>query len=428
MNNAREIAVNTLLEILDSGGYNNIVLSKNLGKNSDMSSVERNMVTELVNGTLRNLILIDYIIAAHSKTPVKKPIIKALLRVSTYQIMFMDKIPDSAVCDEAVKLVKKRGLTGLSGYVNGVLRNIARSKGSLALPDRAKDLAEYLSVKYSHPKWLVKYWLSFMSESQVESVCLGGNAAPEITLCVNSLKISTEELAKLLESEGAGIQQIGGFNALKIKGAGDIRNLKSFKRGLYHIMDINAMKAVDLIAPQPGEHVLDLCASPGGKSFYAAQLMNNKGKVLSLDIHEHKMRLIKEGAERLGLDIVESGINDAELARETYMDKWDKVILDAPCSGLGVLSKKPDARYKKTFDDIKSLEKIQRAMLEASSKYPKVGGKLLYATCTISAAENEKNISWFLENFPYKQEGEFMALPGQGIGDGFYAVSMVRMS
>ena len=427
MTGAREIAVTTLSQILDDGGYNNIVLDKNLGKYNNIKQSERAMVTELVNGTLRNLILIDHIIASHSKSPVKKPLVRNVMRISVYQIMFMDKVPDSAVCNEAVKIVKARGLTGLSGYVNGVLRNIVRNKNDITLPDKSKDVAEYLSVKYSHPKWIVEYFLSFMNADLAESVCDGGNAVPSVTLCVNRLKTTVCELEKILKAEGVDVWHTDNENALKVKGAGDVRNLTSFNSGLYHIMDVNSMKAIELIKPEKGERILDLCSSPGGKSFYAAQLMRNEGEVLALDIHEHKPGLIKEGASRLGLAIVQTGLNDAGTVREEYAEKWDKVILDAPCSGLGVLSKKPDARYKKSIDDVKELAAIQRKMLAASAEYPKVGGMLLYSTCTVSVAENEENIKWFLDNFPYEARDEFIALPGAlSDGDGFYAVSMMR--
>ena len=427
MPTARELATTTLGQILDDGGYNNIVLNKNLNKYDKISPTDRAMVTELVNGTLRNLILIDHIIASHSKTPVKKPFIQSVLRISVYQIMFMDKVPDRAVCDEAVKLTKAKGLVGLSGYVNGVLRNVVRGKESVELPDRVKDLAQHLSVKYSHPKWIVEYFLSFMDSESVESICEGGNAVPSMTICINTVKTDTDELRSLLEAEGVEVHNTDSPNALRIKGAGDVRSLKSFKNGLYHAMDINAMKAIELIKPEQKEKVLDLCASPGGKSFYAAQLMNGEGEVLSLDIHEHKMGLIKEGAKRLGLTIVRAEQNDATVFNPKYEDTWDKVILDAPCSGLGVLSKKPDARYKKSMDDIKELASIQRRMLEVSAKYPKIGGELLYSTCTISVLENDDNIKWFLANFPYEVRSELKTLPNaESGGDGFYAVCMVR--
>ena len=425
----REIALTVLSQILEEGGYNNIALKNALSKYNDTDPRDRAMVTELVNGTLRNLIYIDYIIAAHSKAPAKKMFIKNLLRMSVYQLMFMDRVPESAVCNEAVELAKKKGMGGLSGYVNGLLRSIARAKGSIALPDKEKDFEEYLSVVYSHPKWLVKYWLSFMNKTEAESLCAGGNTAPVVTLSVNTTKITAERLINILTAEGVAASYSDHENTLKVKGSGNLQNLESFKAGYYHVMDINAVKAMDLISPKPGERVLDLCASPGGKSFYAAALMKNKGEILSLDIHEHKLKLIEEGAERLGFSITETGRNDAAIFNAAYEDKWNKVILDAPCSGFGVLSKKPDARYKKTMGDVLALAKLQRDMLSAAHKYPKPGGRLLYCTCTISVKENEENISWFLQNYPYEAEGEFRggALAGT-IGDGFYAVSLRRIS
>ncbi|MCL2564350.1 MAG: 16S rRNA (cytosine(967)-C(5))-methyltransferase RsmB [Defluviitaleaceae bacterium] len=432
--NAREIAVLTLSTILEESGYNNIVLNQSLNKYNDISPMDRAMVTEIVNGTLRNLILIDHIISLHSKTPVKRPYIRNLLRISVYQLIFMDKVPDSAVCNEAVRIAKAKGLGGLSGYVNGVLRNAARNKGNWQLPDRGKNLAEYLSVFYSHPKWLIKYWLSFMNEDKVAALCESNNISPTAILSVNTEKITVEALEALLEDEGVKTWKPGHKNAIKVKGTGDISRLESFKNGYYHIMDINAMKAVDLINPVPEDLLIDLCAAPGGKSFYAANLMSNRGEILSLDIHEHKLNLIAEGVKRLGFSIIKESLNDAAVFNENYADKWDKVMLDVPCSGLGVLAKKPDARYKKSMKDIDSLVKIQRAMLLASYRYPKIGGRLLYSTCTISIKENEENIAWFLEKFPYKIEKELTMLPvsNEGtdididIGDGFYAVSMIR--
>jgi len=427
MANAREIAVSALNEILDEGAYNNIVLKRTLNKYNNINHMERGLITELVNGTLRNMILIDYVIASYTKTPPKKAFINNLLRISVYQLIFMDNIPDSAACNEAVKIAKGRGFKDLSSYINAVLRNIARNKEKLSLPKKDENIISYLSVIYSHPQWLIEYWLGFLEEEQVETICKANNLSPAVSICINTAKITAAELESRLIKEGITVMPSDHRAAFKIKGAGAISNLESFKAGLYHVMDSGGMKAVDLIKPQPKDSVLDLCAAPGGKSFYACTLMKNEGKILSLDIHEHKLSLIAEGAKRQGFSIIDVGKNDASVYNAELEDKFDKVILDAPCSGLGVLSKKPDARYKKTMADIEELVKIQRSMLLASHKYPKIGGRLLYCTCTVSIKENEENTAWFLQNFPYQLECDYKGqneLSEQG--DRFYAVSFIR--
>ena len=427
--NEREIAVFAMMDIVGDGGYNNIVLNRALNKLDDVPQASRGMVTELVNGSLRNLLLIDYVIGLYSKTPVKKmkPLIKNILRLSVYQIMFMDRVPDSAACNEAVELAKAKGFAGLSGFVNGVLRAVIRGKGDIAYPDRKKGEEEYLSIVYSHPKWLVEYWLSFMEAEAVESILEADNKTPEINICVNLSKTSPEKLIDLLNEEGAKAEPATDCpNGLMLKGVSNLRKSKSFNNGFFHIMDTSSMKAVELLNPQAGESILDLCAAPGGKSFYAAILMENKGKIAAMDIHEHKLELITNAAKRLGLDIIEAGDNNALGKNPNYFDAFDRVLLDAPCSGLGTLRKKPDARYKKSMEDVEALAAMQKEMLAAAAGYPKIGGRLMYSTCTISVKENEENIAWFLENYPYKVEKQFSILPGEGTGDGFFAVCMIR--
>ena len=427
--NEREIAVFAMMDIIGEGGYNNIVLNRALNKLDDVPQASKGMVTELVNGTLRNLLLIDYVIGLHSKTPVKKmkPLIKSILRISVYQIMFMDRVPDSAACNEAVKLAKDKGFTGLSGFVNGVLRACSRGKESIVYPDKEKGLAEYLCVVYSHPKWLVEYWLSFMSGETVERILKADNETPEMNICVNMLKTTPQKLIDLLVEEGAKAEPAQGCTrGLVLKGVSNLRRSKNFNAGLFHVMDTSSMKAMELLNPCAGESVLDLCAAPGGKSFYAAILMGNKGKIAAMDIHEHKLELIENSAKRLGLDIIEAGTNDALRENTKFVESWDRVLLDAPCSGLGTLRKKPDARYKKSMEDVEALVSMQRGMLKAAAKYPRIGGRLMYSTCTISVKENEQNVAWFLENYPYEIEKELSVLPGEGTGDGFFAVCMIR--
>jgi len=427
--NEREAAVFAMMDIIGEGGYNNIVLNRTLNKMEDVPQSSKAMITELVNGSLRNLLLIDYIIGIYSKTPVKKmkPLIKNILRISVYQIMFMDRVPDSAVCNEAVKLAKDKGFAGLSGFVNGVLRSCARGKEDIKYPDKAADSAEYLSVMYSHPKWLVEYWLSFMEEKTVERILKADNETPELNICVNTVKTTAQELKSILNEEGISAEAVHEApNALALKGASNLRKLKSFRDGLFHVMDTSSMKAVELLGSKQNESLLDLCAAPGGKSFYAAAIMGGKGKIAAMDIHEHKLELIDEGAKRLGFDIIEAGANDALAENQAFANSWDKVLLDAPCSGLGTLRKKPDARYKKSMEDVETLAQIQRSMLKSAAKYPQIDGRLMYSTCTISVKENEENIEWFLSDYPYELEEQMIILPGKGAGDGFFAACMIR--
>jgi 16S rRNA (cytosine967-C5)-methyltransferase len=427
--NEREIALYALMDILDSGGYNNIVLSKTLSRYKGVDYKSRNMVTEMVNGTLRQLLYIDYILSLYSKTPLNKvkPYLLSLLRVSVYQLLFMDKIPHSAVCDEAVKLAKKRGYAGLSGFVNGVLRNVSRDASNFPMPDVEKEPARYISIKYSCPEWIVNYWLTFMDIGKVSAVCQAQNTPPKVSINVNTLKNTPAELTGLLESEGVQVEKgMLSSNALRLMSGsskallGDI-----FAQGLFHVMDESDMMVVELAELKPGMRILDLCAAPGGKSFYSAYITGDSGEIDAMDIHPHKIDLINEGINRLGLESVKAKINDACIYNKNLCG-YDTVFLDAPCSGLGVLSKRPDSKYKKTFQDIESLSEIQRTMLRNSALYPKIGGKLIYSTCTLSVIENEKNVEWFLKEFPYEQTAGFRIYPDEYGTDGFFAVCLVR--
>ncbi len=398
----REIAINILENIISEGAYNNIILRKTLNQASDLTSVQKALITQLVNGTLRNMLHIDYIINKFSKTPVKKmkSLILNSLRIGIYQIMYMDKIPVSAACNEAVKIVKKRGFYNLSGFVNGILRNVARNKDNIEYPD--ENTIEYLSIKYSYPKWILEYWLKELDFESIKAVCKANNNAPKITICVNTNKISKKELIKKLKSEG--IEAKGNTNldnSIYISKINNISETKCYKEGLFHIMDESSILSVKALSPKEGSLVVDVCAAPGGKSFACAYSMKNKGKIISRDIYEHKLKLIDEGSKRLGADIIKTEVKDALEADNT---KADYVIIDAPCSGLGLVRKKPDIKYNKTIEDINSLAEIQRNMLSICQNMVKENGVLLYSTCTISHKENIDNIKWFCENYDFEPE------------------------
>lgn len=405
--NEREIAVFTLVDMFNEGAYNNIMLRKTLNKYDDLTKTQKAFITEVVNGTLRNLMNIDYIINLYSKTKTNKmkPFILNNIRASVYQILYMDKVPVSAACNEAVKLAKKKHFNQLSGFVNGVLRAIARNKDCIEYP---KDRLEEISIKYSYPTWLLKYWLEEMNIEQLEEICKAFSNSPKVSLCVNTSKISKEELVKELEKENVAVDANTLLdNSIYINRTSNIANLEAYKKGYFHIMDESSILAAKILSPEGV--VVDTCAAPGGKSFAMAEFMKNKGVIFSRDVYEHKLELINEGAKRLGLENIKPQLfNSMEVDSET---KADYVLVDAPCSGFGLVRKKPDIKYNKQFEDIDELVKIQRKILEASSQLVKVNGVLVYSTCTISHKENIDNVRWFCKEFGFSLESIEKYLP-----------------
>lgn len=403
--NERETAVFALIDILNENGYNNIVLRKTFNKNKNFNSVQKSFVTEIVNGTLRNIILIDYIINQFSNTPVKKmkPLILNVIRISVYQIMFMDKVPVSAVCNEAVNITKKNSFKTLTGFVNAVLRNISRNYENIKYPDENKDKIKYLSVMYSYPEWIIKYWLKEFEYDRVKQICIKNNDSPKVSICINSLKTNKAKIKNILNENN--INVLDGKlsqDALYISKTSDITKSKAFKDGLFHVMDESSMVCVDIMNPEENSTVMDLCSAPGGKSFYCAYKMKNKGNILSRDIYEHKINLINDSVKRLGIKNITTQIKDASFHYSDDINKADFMFLDMPCSGLGLLRKKPDIKYTKTYDDIEELSKIQRKIFDASWKYVKKDGIIIYSTCTISKKENIENIEWILNNYPFE--------------------------
>lgn len=398
--NPREIAAQAMKEIMEDGAYNNMTLRRLLKQNGAMPTKDRALVTEIVNGTLRNLYFVDHVISQVSsvKTQKMKPWILAILRTAVYQMYFM-KIPDSAACNEAVKLAQLQGLGELKGFVNGVLRSAGRQKGNIDLPKM--DTAEYLNIFYSHPLWLVRMWIAYYGFEETEEICKQNNQSPDVSIRVNTLKTDPQKLQALLEAEGVTVKK-GLFSekALHLKGTSDLGRSKPFLQGLFHVQDESSQLAVALLNPQKGEKVLDLCAAPGGKSFTIAQEMEDRGVLVSGDIFEHKIELMEEGAARLGIIIMDCKLQDARELQEENIERFDRVLVDAPCSGLGLMGKKPDIRMKKNGDEIDILVGIQREILEVAGRYVKTGGILVYSTCTLSKKENEKNVEWFLKEHP----------------------------
>jgi len=405
--NPREIAILVLAEVMENEAYSNISLREKLSKYSDLTPLDKAFITEIVHGTIRYLITIDYIINQYSKTKINKmkPLILNILRCGVYQIIFMTKVPSFAACNESVEIAKRRGLRGLSGFVNGVLRNIARNSKAISYPNPYKDFSMYLSVYYSYPKWLIDYWLDTYSPQFVEDLCRGSNKSPVVSIRCNTLKTNKEDLMKTLSKEDVVVYDgVYSKEALGISKTSAINELPSFKQGLFQVQDESSMLVGHILNPKPRDNILDVCSAPGGKATHCGELMKNEGIIFARDIHEHKLDLIKSSAQRLGISIIKTQLKDATQLDDTMVSKMDRVLIDAPCLGLGIIRKKPDIKYKKTPKDLEDLIVVQRQILSTCSKYVNVGGILVYSTCTISKRENIENIDWFTRNFDFELE------------------------
>ena len=346
--NERELVLDMLLQITRDGEYSHIVIKNVLDKYQYLDKRERAFITRVVNGTLERMIEIDYIINLFSKVKVNKmkPLIRTILRSSVYQMKYMDSVPDSAICNEAVKLAGKRGFVNLKGFVNGVLRNISRNLDKINYPDE-KDKVSYLSVKYSLPEWLVKQWLNVYDEETVKTIGSAFLEEKPLTVRFNERKIKKEDLVGILKKEGVTVGEVPEIPcALYLSGYDHLSALPSFCEGLYQVQDLSSMQVALWSGVKEGDQVLDVCAAPGGKSIHIAELLNGTGHVEARDLTEYKVDLLRDNIERSGLTNIEAVCQDATVYDPDKKKSADIVIADLPCSGLGVLGKKPDLRYK----------------------------------------------------------------------------------
>ena len=425
---AREVALKALYSIEKSGEYTNAALKEALSR-SELSSQDKGLVTELIYGVVANKSAIDYIIMQFSKIKIKKmtPWVISILRMGIYQIYYMDKIPHSAACNEAVKLSKKYSHGAGSGFVNGVLRSSVRSYTEFNFPvsgDAVKDL----SLEYSYPEWITEKLISEYGEEKCRELYIENRKSHRTAIRVNCLKTTKPDLVKLLEKEGLECRNAENLEkALFVNGKLNIENSDAYQKGLYSLQNISSQKAVEVLNPQMGQFVVDMCAAPGGKSCAIAEKMQNSGRVLSFDIFPHKVELIKKAAGRLGIDIIDAKVADGTQFCEDLVEKADCVLADVPCSGLGVIHKKPDIKWTRTVDDIAELCKIQKKILDNGAKYVKSGGTLVYSTCTILPEENRLRIQEFLKenkNFNIEYEEQILTSP---MGEsGFYICKMVK--
>lgn len=424
--NSREIIIKAIYEIEENGGYFNHVLTDALSK---AEPCDKGFVTEVIYGIIGNKLSLDHIIMQFSSVKLKKmtPWVKNILRLGIYQMYYMDKIPHSAACNESVKLSKKYAHAAAGRFINGVLRNVSRNIDNISFPQKDTP-AEYLSIRYSFPIWLTEKLLVQYGFDKTESFMAESNSSHAVNIRVNRLKTTPESLIETLKNERIEAEISPLFeDCLTVKGKINIEKSASYRKGLYSLQNLSSYKAVKTLAPLKGDFIMDICAAPGGKSCASAEIMENEGKILSFDIHPHKLQLIDNSAKRLGIHIIESTAHDGCIELNQYIGKADKVILDAPCSGIGVIHKKPDIKWTRQESDVYELAKIQKKLLDTACKYVKSGGILLYCTCTVLKEENDDIVSGFLLNHnDFSVISSEQILTGKYGESGFYICKMKR--
>ena len=410
-----------LLAIDRDGQYSHLVLRDVLDKYQYLSKQERAFLTRLTEGTVERMLTLDYVIDQFSKTKVKKmkPLIRELMRLSVYQIMYMDGVPDSAVCNEAVKLARKRGFSGLSGFVNGVMRSVARGWKDVTFQNE--------SVRYSVPEWIIDGWNADYGRDVTEKMLEAFMQPAKITVRTNTQKCTPEELKDRLSQEGVTVEAIEGISyAFALSGFDYLAGLGSFQDGWFYVQDISSMTVAHAADPKKGDYIIDVCAAPGGKSSHLAELLDGSGMVEARDLTEYKVGLIEENILRHDLHNMKAVQQDATLFDEASVEKADILICDLPCSGLGVIGRKSDIRYKMTAEKAHDLAVLQQEMLDTVWKYVKRGGKLIYSTCTIHKEENEDNVAAFLQKHPqFTLVEQRQIFPMEG-SDGFFVAKMIR--
>lgn len=434
----REIAAEILTEILEKGQYTHLALFQALSKYQYLEKSDRSFLKRIVDGTVEYKIQIDYIINAYSKTKVHKmkPFIRTLLRMSVYQIYYMDRVPDSAACNEAVRLAKKRGFSGLSGFVNGVLRSVTRGKGKLTFPDD--------SVRYSMPDWILSLWKENYGAETTHRMAQAGLEKRPFMVRFAESRAGKEEIFASLSAQGVTAEETAaGSGVYRLTGVDYPESLDAFREGLIRIQDLSSSLAGDAAGIKEGDFVLDVCGAPGGKGLHAADLLHGTGQVEIRDVSDYKVSLIKENIARSGCTNVSACVWNACEFDASMEQKADVVIADLPCSGLGIIGRKPDIKYNASMDGIRDLAALQRQMLSVVWQYVKPGGVLVYSTCTVNRLENDENRARFLNEYPFEpvdisgrlgidfqedslKEGYIQLYPGVHPCDGFFISVMKR--
>lgn len=441
--NVRESALDILIKIQKDQAYSNLLLNQTIQKN-EIPKQDIGLLTEMVYGTIQRRDTIDYYLEPFlNKQKKLTDWVRNLLRLSVYQMIFLDRVPDHAIINEAVKISKKRGHSGISGLVNGVLRNIQRN--GVPNVDDIANVNEKLAISTSHPLWLIKRWVRQYGYEKTEAICKVNLTPPQVTARVNLVKATTEEIIDLLNEERIQAEK-GNLSqdAILIK-SGNVLQSNTYKRGYLTVQDESSMLVARALGVTEGERILDSCAAPGGKTTHIGELLNNTGKVISVDLHSHKVKLINDQVDRLQLNNVETLTYDSRNLEEKFqVESFDRILVDAPCTGFGVIRRKPDIKYQKTEDDIRHLSSIQLKILTAVAPLLKQGGTLVYSTCTIDEEENSQVVDKFLNDQPlFSQDftlqdrlptnlnvdkGMVQILPHEFNTDGFFIASLRKQT
>lgn len=454
--NTRLLVLETLLEAEKKNMFVKDSLNRTLIQNQFLDKKDRAFISRMVEGITEYQIRLDYVIDYFSKTKVRKckPVIRMILRMGVYQMLYMDSVPNEVACDECVKLARKKGFHNLTGFVNGVLRTISGNLNSIVYPDKNREWIDYLSVEYSVPKWLAKKVTKWYGNKLSERILEAALKTQDLTIRVNSNRISKEELVKKLRENGMIVKDgIYVPEALHLENINYVRKLPGFLQGEFFVQDESSMLLYHVAKPFLTDRadgnmseklqILDLCAAPGGKSTHFAQMLGEQCRIYAADISLEKVALIDENIQRLQLHNVETAVQDATVLHEDFVGKADVVIADLPCSGLGILSKKNDIKYHLQEEQLEELSALQRTILQNAALYLKKDGLLIYSTCTINPEENIRNAQWFMEHFDYRKvsvkdcipkaletcvvdDNMVQLLPGREQCDGFFIAAFQR--
>ncbi|OCL27933.1 16S rRNA (cytosine(967)-C(5))-methyltransferase [Orenia metallireducens] len=446
MRTAREIALEGIYKINEEDGFSNLVVNSLLNR-SNLDKRDRSLATQLIYGVIRRRNTLDWIINKFASRKINKmtPWVRNSLRLGVYQVYYLDKIPTPVAVNETVEAAKSKCNRGAIKFINGVLRNIIRSLDKIEYPKLEKDPVQYIRYKYSQPQWLVERWVKIYGTKKAIEIAENLNKVPATVIRTNTLKTDREALIQELSEDKVDAETIAlvpeAINLLKYP---SIDRLKAFEEGRFQVQGLASMLVAHILAPEADDKVVDLCSAPGGKTTHLSQLMDNRGQVYAVDVHQHKLDLIHQNCDRLGIDNVETICNDGR--EVSFAEKIDKVLVDAPCSGLGIMAKKPEIRWQKKPQDLAELQQLQVELLENGAKMLKDGGVLVYSTCTFTDEENIDIIREFLEdhdNFKlvdlskdaerfglteYLKEGTLQLIPDEDLIEGFFIAKLLKGS